>query len=85
MEVVNVWYALGVGGGKWVEIRQSTKPPKMSLTSLRIGDRLFPLRTFRGGLTKAVVTRAHFRATVGGGALTGVKRLTQAEAAEVMK
>lgn len=80
-----MWYALGVGGGKWVEIRQATKPPKVSLTSIKIGDRLFPIRTFRGGLTKAVVTRAHFRSICGTGAVTGAKRITQAEAAEVMK
>lgn len=80
-----MWYALGVSGGKWVEIRQAPKAPKISLTAMRIGDRVFNLRTAKGGTTKAVVSRTHFRKIVGGGALTGVKRITQAQATEVMK
>lgn len=80
-----MWYALGVGGGKWVEIREAPKPPKACLTSLKIGDRLFHTRTFRGGTTKAVVTRTHFRAALNDAPpLVGVKRITKLDAEKVM-
>jgi hypothetical protein len=78
-----VWYALGVGKG-WVEIRESPTPPKSELTEVRIGDRLFPIRTFKGGTSRGVVRGELLRKVIGSSVITGVKRISAANAEQLI-
>lgn len=79
-----MWYALGVGNG-WVELRQAKSAPKIVLTKVNLGDRLYSIRTFKGGTSRAVVRLELMRSRISKGVVTGVKRITEAEAKQVLK
>lgn len=55
-----MFYALNVGKG-WIEIRECSKPPKLSIVGCRVGPTTLKFKRFVGGEARAVVTSSIYR------------------------